>query len=76
LPKPFWPPHSGHPHVIPLQDKPQKFSFMQAWQILNPQRHRQQKGTVDPQHWQVDWLSRQRCLYRDMGPSFFMIDFG
>jgi hypothetical protein len=33
FPKPFCPPQSGHCHVIPLQDIPQKFSSMQSWQI-------------------------------------------
>ncbi len=44
LPKPLDPPQSGHCQVIPLHDIPQTFSSMQAWQILKPQRHCQQKA--------------------------------
>ncbi len=34
---------------MPLQDMVQKFSCMQAWQILNPHRHVQLKGVTFPQ---------------------------
>jgi hypothetical protein len=53
LPKPFHCPQSGHFQVMPLQDIPQKFSSMHAWQMAKPHRQRQQKGSVSPQQWQV-----------------------
>jgi hypothetical protein len=46
LPKPFCSPQSGHVQVIALHDIPHMFSCMQFWQILNPQRHVQQKVNV------------------------------
>jgi hypothetical protein len=42
---------------MPLQDMPHTFSCMHSWQIINPQRQRQQKGTSFPQQWQVSGLS-------------------
>jgi hypothetical protein len=33
---------------------------MQSWQIMNPQRQLQQKGTVLPQQWQVLGPFRRR----------------
>jgi hypothetical protein len=36
--------------MIPLQDMPQKFSAMQAWQIEKPHRHVQQNGNCPLQH--------------------------
>jgi hypothetical protein len=38
------------------------FSSMQFWQILNPQRHVQQKGNVILQQSQLWFLRRRRFL--------------
>jgi hypothetical protein len=46
-------PQSGHCQVMPLQDNPHTFSYMQSWQIMKPQRQRQQKGTSFVQQWQI-----------------------
>jgi hypothetical protein len=46
FPKPFCAPQSGQSQVMALQDMPQRFSSMHAWQILKPQRQDQQKGTA------------------------------
>jgi hypothetical protein len=62
LPKPFCPPQSGHVQVIALQDIPHMFSSMHSWQILNPQRHVQQKGNVILQQTQSGFLRRRRLL--------------
>jgi hypothetical protein len=37
---------------MPLQDMPHTFSCMHSWQIMNPQRHAQQKVNVFLQQWQ------------------------
>jgi hypothetical protein len=55
-------PQSGHVQVIALQDIPHMFSSMQFWQILNPQRHVQQKGNVILQQTQSRSLRRRRFL--------------
>jgi len=47
---------------MPLQVIPHMFSSIQLWQMLNPQRHCQQKETVFRQQWQV--LGRLRHLLR------------
>jgi len=52
FPSPFWAPQSGHSHVMPLHDMPQKFSSMHSWQMVNPQRQYQQK-----------WLGRLQQLH-------------
>jgi hypothetical protein len=39
---------------------PHTFSFMQAWQIMKPQRQRQQKGTSVEQQWQTAGPFRRR----------------
>ncbi|BBO77122.1 hypothetical protein DSCW_45390 [Desulfosarcina widdelii] len=75
LPNPFCPPQSGHCQVIPLQDMPHTFSFMQSWQIMKPQRQDQQKGTLFPQQWQVRGALRRRRLRRLVRVSVsFMTD--
>jgi len=67
FPNPFWPPQSGHCHVMPLQDIPQKFSSMQSWQIANPHLHLQQKGAALLQQLQLLSLAFSRfCLYADL----------
>lgn len=62
LPNPFPLPQSGHVQVMALQDIPHMLSCMQAWQILKPHRHVQQKGNVIPQQWQLYVLRRRRLL--------------
>jgi hypothetical protein len=74
LPKPFCPPQSGHVQVIALQVIPHMFSSMQFWQILNPQRHVQQKGNVILQQTQSCSLRRSRFLrYAVLLAGAFMI---
>jgi hypothetical protein len=63
LPNPFGAPQSGQSQVTALQDMPQMFSSMQSWQILNPQRQDQQKGTTLRQQWQSTSRGR-RCFRR------------
>jgi len=43
-----------------LQDMPHTFSFMQAWQMANPQRQRQQKVKWPAQQWQRCAVRRER----------------
>jgi hypothetical protein len=49
--------------VIALQVIPHMFSSMQFWQILNPQRHVQQKGNVILQQTHF-WSLRRRRFFR------------
>jgi hypothetical protein len=51
LPKPFQRPQSGHSQTMLLQDMPQMFSCMQAWQMAKPQGQLQQKGAWTRQQW-------------------------
>jgi hypothetical protein len=62
LPKPFWPPQSGHSQVMALQDIPHRFSSMQLWQIRKPQRQDQQKGKALRQQSQVVLRPRGRFM--------------
>ena len=64
FPKPFWQPQSGHCHVIPLHDIPQKFSSMQYWHMANPHLHLQQKGAALLQQQQLlSFALRRFSLY-------------
>jgi hypothetical protein len=51
-----------------LHDMPHMFSSMQAWQISNPQRQRQQNGKLRPQQWQR-WTLGLRHRRRRVGPG-------
>ena len=53
LPRPLCTPQSGHCHVIPLQDIPQKFSSRHSWQMLNPHLHGQLNVLFILQQWQL-----------------------
>ncbi|MEJ2040756.1 MAG: hypothetical protein P8X55_17765 [Desulfosarcinaceae bacterium] len=59
-----------------MQDIPHTFSFMQSWQMANPQRQCQQKVNVPPQQWQVSgalFLRPQReALDRDAAGASFV----
>jgi len=70
FPNPFCAPQSGHCHVIPLQDIPQKFSSMQSWHMANPHLHLQQKGAALLQHEQsIAFAFSRFCLYDDFTVS-------
>ena len=60
FPSPFCSPQSGHCQVMALQDIPQIFSYIQAWQIWKPHRHRQQKRNSFLQQWQVKLVNLRR----------------
>jgi hypothetical protein len=59
---------------MPLQDMPHTFSFMQSWQIMKPQRQRQQKGTSRVQQWQIlgPFLRRLERRRGWVGDSFIV----
>ena len=51
---------------MPLQDIPQKFLFMQSWQMENPHRHRQQNGGSFLQQAQgISLALRRLSLYEE-----------
>ena len=72
FPNPFWSPQSGHCQVMALQDIPQMFSCIHAWQIWKPHRHRQQKRNSRLQQWQVK-LVNFRCFR--LGRGFAAVSF-
>jgi len=47
-----------------LHDMAQTFSFMQRWQMANPQRQLQQNKAACPQIWQVRFFVRRRRFSR------------
>jgi hypothetical protein len=63
FPNPFGAPQSGQSQVMALQERPQRFSSMQSWQILKPHRQDQQKGVAFRQQWHTASRSR-RCFRR------------
>ena len=59
--------------MIPLQDMPHTFSSIHTWQIMNPQRQRQQKIDSLAQQWQMlGPLCRLRGLLVGEDESLFM----
>lgn len=59
--------------MIPLQDMPHTFSSIQVWQIMKPQRQRQQKTDSLAQQWQIlGPLCRLRDLRVGEGEPLFM----
>ena len=75
FPNPFCAPQSGHSHVIPLQDIPQKFSFIQFWHMWNPHLQCQQKGDFPPQGWQsCSFLLRRLFLYLSFLENSFIVE--
>jgi hypothetical protein len=46
---------------------------MQAWQMLNPQRHRQQKGNSCRQQWHCSMGLRRLRLLRLVGLAVFNV---
>lgn len=52
FPRSFFSPHSGQPHVMPLQLKPHRFSFMQTWHIVKPHPlHTHEKEVFEEHKW-------------------------
>jgi hypothetical protein len=57
---------------MPLQVMPQRFWFMQFWQMLKPQRHRQQNMNTCLQHWHC-WGALLRRRFRREGSGASVI---